>query len=106
MFGLGSGLAILIDAVAVRGVLVPAAMRLLGEKRLVRAAGTAGRAPQGWPVGETFRTQGAEGRAPRESLARCVVRLGVLFDADRGGDPNGHNENDEEMARWVSCTST
>ncbi|MFC9469404.1 MMPL family transporter [Streptomyces coelicoflavus] len=30
MFGLGSGLAILIDAIAVRGVLVPAAMRLLG----------------------------------------------------------------------------
>lgn len=30
MFGLGSGLAVLIDAVAVRGVLVPAAMRLLG----------------------------------------------------------------------------
>jgi hypothetical protein len=34
MFGLGSGLAVLIDALAVRGVLVPAAMRLLG---LVRA---------------------------------------------------------------------
>ncbi|RLL69737.1 MMPL family transporter [Streptomyces sp. Z26] len=32
MFGLGSGLAILIDAVAVRGVLVPAAMRLLGKR--------------------------------------------------------------------------
>ncbi|MEW2521576.1 MMPL family transporter [Actinacidiphila alni] len=31
MFGLGSGLAILIDAVAVRGILVPAAMRLLGR---------------------------------------------------------------------------
>ncbi|TDC73954.1 MMPL family transporter [Streptomyces hainanensis] len=31
MFGLGSGLAILIDAVAVRGVLLPAAMRLLGR---------------------------------------------------------------------------
>ncbi|WP_434587348.1 MMPL family transporter [Streptomyces sp. A5-4] len=31
MFGLGSGLAILIDAIAVRGVLVPAAMRLLGR---------------------------------------------------------------------------
>ncbi|MCF6525854.1 MMPL family transporter [Streptomyces sp. JJ36] len=31
MFGIGSGLAILIDAVAVRGVLVPAAMRLLGR---------------------------------------------------------------------------
>ncbi|MBA0052285.1 MMPL family transporter [Streptomyces sp. AJS327] len=31
MFGVGSGLAILIDAVAVRGVLVPAAMRLLGR---------------------------------------------------------------------------
>ncbi|WP_433894150.1 MMPL family transporter [Streptomyces sp. CA-111067] len=31
MFGLGSGLAILIDAVAIRGVLVPAAMRLLGR---------------------------------------------------------------------------
>ncbi|MGW5091068.1 MMPL family transporter [Streptomyces coelicoflavus] len=30
MFGLGSGLAILIDAIAVRGALVPAAMRLLG----------------------------------------------------------------------------
>lgn len=31
MFGLGSGLAILIDAIAVRGVLVPATMRLLGR---------------------------------------------------------------------------
>lgn len=31
LFGLGSGLAILIDAIAVRGVLVPAAMRLLGR---------------------------------------------------------------------------
>ncbi|GAA2243959.1 MMPL family transporter [Streptomyces amakusaensis] len=31
LFGLGSGLAVLIDAVAVRGVLVPAAMRLLGR---------------------------------------------------------------------------
>nr|WP_241265953.1 MMPL family transporter [Streptomyces boncukensis] len=32
MFGIGSGLAILIDAIAVRGVLVPAAMRLLGRR--------------------------------------------------------------------------
>ncbi|WP_246337842.1 MULTISPECIES: MMPL family transporter [Streptomyces] len=31
MFGLGSGLAILLDAVVVRGVLVPASMRLLGR---------------------------------------------------------------------------
>ncbi|MGW0877037.1 MMPL family transporter [Streptomyces sp. NPDC002740] len=31
MFGLGSGLAVLLDALAVRGVLVPAAMRLLGH---------------------------------------------------------------------------
>ncbi|MEU6085078.1 MMPL family transporter [Streptomyces sp. NPDC047108] len=31
MFGLGSGLAILIDALVVRGVLVPASMRLLGR---------------------------------------------------------------------------
>ncbi|MGA4843752.1 MMPL family transporter [Streptomyces sp. G45] len=31
MFGLGTGLAVLIDAVAVRGVLLPAAMRLLGR---------------------------------------------------------------------------
>ncbi|WP_030675055.1 MMPL family transporter [Streptomyces sp. NRRL B-1347] len=31
LFGLGSGLAILIDAIAVRGVLVPATMRLLGR---------------------------------------------------------------------------
>jgi hypothetical protein len=27
-------------------------------------------------------------------------------DADRGADRNGRNENDEEMARWVRCTST
>ncbi|MFI6638303.1 MMPL family transporter [Streptomyces sp. NPDC050504] len=32
MFGLGTGLAIVIDAVAVRGVLVPAAMRVLGRR--------------------------------------------------------------------------
>ena len=32
MFGLGAGLAILIDATLVRGVLVPASMRLLGER--------------------------------------------------------------------------
>jgi RND superfamily putative drug exporter len=31
MFGIGSGLAILIDATLVRGVLVPAAMRVLGR---------------------------------------------------------------------------
>ena len=31
MFGLGCGLAILIDALLIRGVLVPAAMRLLGS---------------------------------------------------------------------------
>ncbi|KAK1185407.1 MMPL family transporter [Streptomyces sp. NBS 14/10] len=31
MFGLGSGLAVLLDAIAVRGILVPAAMRLLGK---------------------------------------------------------------------------
>ncbi|MWA15676.1 MMPL family transporter [Streptomyces sp. BA2] len=31
LFGLGSGLAILIDALAIRGVLLPAAMRLLGR---------------------------------------------------------------------------
>ncbi|MCT2591701.1 MMPL family transporter [Streptomyces sp. N2-109] len=39
MFGLGSGLAILIDAVAVRGVLVPAAMRLLGSRAAWYAPG-------------------------------------------------------------------
>jgi RND superfamily putative drug exporter len=32
LFGLGSGLAILIDATLVRGVLVPASMRLLGQR--------------------------------------------------------------------------
>ena len=32
MFGLGAGLAILIDATLVRGVLVPASMRLLGAR--------------------------------------------------------------------------
>jgi RND superfamily putative drug exporter len=30
MFGIGTGLAILIDATLIRGVLVPAAMRVLG----------------------------------------------------------------------------
>ncbi|WP_327191098.1 MMPL family transporter [Streptomyces xinghaiensis] len=57
MFGLGTGLAILIDAIAVRGVLVPAAMRLLGRsawyapaplRRLHRRIGlTEGEAPPG-----------------------------------------------------------
>ncbi|MDF8263623.1 MMPL family transporter [Luteipulveratus flavus] len=32
MFGLGAGLAILIDATLIRGVLVPAAMRLMGDR--------------------------------------------------------------------------
>jgi RND superfamily putative drug exporter len=32
MFGLGSGLAILIDATLIRGILVPAAMRLFGRR--------------------------------------------------------------------------
>lgn len=32
MFGLGSGLAVLLDATVVRGVLVPACLRLLGER--------------------------------------------------------------------------
>jgi len=31
-FGLGTGLAILIDATLVRGVLLPASIRLLGER--------------------------------------------------------------------------
>lgn len=62
MFGLGSGLAILIDAVAVRGVLVPAAMRLLGRRtawyapaplrRLHRRVGL----EEGGPAGEAERT--------------------------------------------------
>ncbi|MGP4043964.1 MMPL family transporter [Streptomyces sp. 2A115] len=39
MFGLGSGLAIVIDAVAVRGVLVPAAMRVLGRSAWYAPAG-------------------------------------------------------------------
>jgi putative drug exporter of the RND superfamily len=32
LFGLGTGLAILIDATLVRGILVPAFMRVLGER--------------------------------------------------------------------------
>jgi RND superfamily putative drug exporter len=31
LFGLGAGLAVLIDATLIRGVMVPAAMRLLGR---------------------------------------------------------------------------
>jgi RND superfamily putative drug exporter len=31
LFGLGTGMAILVDATLVRGVLLPASMRLLGE---------------------------------------------------------------------------
>ena len=43
-FGLGTALAILIDATLVRGVLVPAGMRLLGPVRLV-GTGAAARVP-------------------------------------------------------------
>jgi putative drug exporter of the RND superfamily len=39
LFGLGAGLAILIDATLVRGVLVPASMRLLGERSWYAPAG-------------------------------------------------------------------
>ncbi|MET7620409.1 MMPL family transporter [Streptomyces sp. NPDC005408] len=56
MFGLGSGLAILIDAVAVRGVLVPAAMRLLGR--------TAWYAPR--PLRAVHRRLGLTESAPTE----------------------------------------
>ena len=72
MFGLGSGLAILIDAVAVRGVLVPAAMRLLGRgawyaPRLLRVlhskVGLEESAPPAKPAPETEAQQEA-GRTP------------------------------------------
>jgi len=42
MFGIGCGLAILIDATLVCGVLVPAAMRVLGRADPTRAAGSSG----------------------------------------------------------------
>ena len=59
-------------------------------------------------------------KVPAQHPRECVIppRAGHLTagtawtdplpstDADRGGDPNGHHENDEEKARWVSCTST
>jgi RND superfamily putative drug exporter len=39
MFGLGAGLAILIDATLVRGVLLPASMRVLGRASWYAPAG-------------------------------------------------------------------
>jgi RND superfamily putative drug exporter len=48
MFGIGTGVAILMDATLVRGVLVPAGMQVLGRAAWVGAASTAS-APR--PVG-------------------------------------------------------
>jgi RND superfamily putative drug exporter len=39
MFGLGAGLAILIDATLVRGILLPASMRVLGRASWYAPAG-------------------------------------------------------------------
>ena len=64
MFGLGSGLAILIDAVAVRGILVPAAMRLLGS--------AAWYAPK--PLRAVHKRLGISEAAPAEET-RTPVRL-------------------------------
>ncbi|WP_405536605.1 MMPL family transporter [Streptomyces sp. NBC_00075] len=69
MFGLGSGLAILIDAVAVRGVLVPAAMRLLGRTAwyapgfLRTVHGRFGLSEEG-PAAASVAAPGAEAESP------------------------------------------
>ncbi|MFE4797682.1 MMPL family transporter [Streptomyces sp. NPDC056708] len=49
MMGLGMALAILIDATVVRGVLVPAAMSLLGERAWSLRTGLIARAPSAEP---------------------------------------------------------
>ncbi|MGW3815964.1 MMPL family transporter [Streptomyces sp. NPDC005046] len=72
MFGLGSGLAILIDAVAVRGVLVPAAMRLLGRaawyapKPLRAVHGRLGLSEGSSPVASPGDRSADPGRSPAE----------------------------------------
>ncbi len=69
MFGLGTGLAVLIDAVAVRGVLLPAAMRLLGRsawyapRPLRRLHGRFGLS-EGGPEPATAATAGTAAEAP------------------------------------------
>ena len=64
LFGLGTGLAVLIEAVAVRGVLVPAAMRLLG-----RAAWHAPRVLRG-RTGGSASARAAPRRPPRRRPGR------------------------------------
>ncbi|MGW7516564.1 MMPL family transporter [Streptomyces sp. NPDC054796] len=71
MFGLGSGLAILIDAVAVRGVLVPAAMRLLGRSA--------------W-------------YAPK-ALRRLHARVGLDESVPAGNEADGRDPRDAERER-------
>ncbi|UIX33058.1 MMPL family transporter [Streptomyces sp. GQFP] len=69
MFGLGSGLAILIDAVAVRGVLVPAAMRLLGRSAwyapgFLRTVHGRFGLSEGGPAAASVAAPGAEAESP------------------------------------------
>ena len=68
MFGIGTGLAILIDATLVRGVLVPAAMRMLGPARLVRARSAA---------------PGVRAGRPSARPDRAFVRRGPLLYGNR-----------------------
>ncbi|MCI3935192.1 MMPL family transporter [Streptomyces sp. AN091965] len=74
LFGLGSGLAILIDALAVRGVLVPAAMRLLGRSAwyapgFLRAFHARFGLSEGGPAPAPAARQGNIARRPSSSAA-------------------------------------
>ncbi|MFI8931409.1 MMPL family transporter [Streptomyces sp. NPDC053474] len=74
LFGLGSGLAILIDALAVRGVLVPAAMRLLGRSAwyapgFLRAFHARFGLSEGAPAPSPAAPQGNIARRPSSSAA-------------------------------------
>lgn len=69
MLGLGMALAILMDATVVRGVLLPAAMSLLGERAWSRTTGSIARAPSAEPS----RVAGAW-RRPRVRQAQPVQR--------------------------------
>ncbi|MFD4945753.1 MMPL family transporter [Streptomyces sp. NPDC058239] len=69
MLSLGMALAILVDATVVRGVLLPAAMSLLGERAWSRRAGLIARAPSAEPSW----AEGAAGSVDTRPLANAAT---------------------------------
>jgi RND superfamily putative drug exporter len=81
-FGLGSGLAILIDATLIRGVLVPASMRAFGERSW-------------WAPGFLRRVHNRIGFSEHSALAARASSAGVTRDRDVVA---GSLESDEHVA--------